>query len=57
MRIVHVLTLEQALGDHGFPGKVKTKYVNKPLKDLRDWMGLAILEDQSGIMFEIHHSV
>jgi len=38
IRIVHLLTQEHAQGDHGHPGKAKTSYVNKSLKDLRSFM-------------------
>ena len=38
VRIIHLLTQEHAKGDHGHPGKAKTSYVNKSLKDLRSWM-------------------
>lgn len=36
-RIVHLLTQEHAKGDHGHPGKAKTSYVNKALRQLREW--------------------
>jgi len=38
VRIVHLLTQEHADGNRGHPGKAKTQYVNKSLKDLRTWM-------------------
>ena len=36
-RIVHLLTQEHAKGDNAHPGKAKTSYVNKALRELREW--------------------